>query len=158
MKRIRAAARACYIDPMRVPIAFLSALLAAVVMTGCGGGHPCGVEHVEETLAAYREDPSPAAAADVEAAFARLDAEIASLRAEALREDEDDREEIDARVAELEARRSALRRESIDAGMHAAGAAASDALRTIGESLGKQLEEAGRKLREAASGAPPPSN
>lgn len=145
---------------MRVLIAFLSGLLAAFLMTGCCGGERASadVEHVEETLAEYRHDPSPAAAADVEAAFARLDAKIAAMRAEALREDEDDRAELDARVAELEARRSALRRESVDAGMRAAGAAAGDALRNIGESLGKQLEEAGRKLREAASGAPPPAN
>lgn len=145
---------------MRVLIAFLSGLLAAFVMTGCCGGDRAShdVAHVEEALAEYRDDPSPAAAAEVDAAFARLDAKIAALRAEALREDEDDRAEIETRIAELDARRTALRRESVDAGMKAAGAAAGDALRSIGESLGKQLEEAGRKLREAASGAPPPAN
>lgn len=150
---------------MRVLIAFVSGLLAAIVLTGCcGGGSRAAhdVEHVEETLAEYRDDPSPAAAADVDAAFARLDARIAAMRAEALREDEDDRAEIETEIAELEARRTALRRESVEAGMKAAGvaagAAAGDALRSIGESLGKQLEEAGRKLREAASGNPPPAN
>jgi hypothetical protein len=123
-------------------------------LTACGS-RPDTAADVRSAIAAYREKPDEARAAEVEARFARLDADIADRRAEAARADADDRPAEEAAVAALEKTRGELRSEYLSVRMQAVGNAAGDALKAVGRSIGEGLEEAGRKLREAAGGGPP---
>jgi hypothetical protein len=137
---------------MRRAVGALGVVLA--VLAACGS-KPDAADDVRTAMAAYRAKPDEAAAAEVEARFARLDAEIADRRAEAARADADDRPGADAEVAALERTRSDLRSEYLSVRMEAVGTAAGDALKAVGRSIGEGLAEAGRKLREAAGGDPP---
>jgi hypothetical protein len=120
------------------------------------GSRPDRVAEVRGAIAAYREKPEEAKAAEVEAQFAKLDADIAERRAEAARADADERPAAEAEVAALEKTRGELRSEYLSVRMQAVGNAAGDALKAVGRSIGEGLEEAGRKLREATGGNPPP--
>jgi hypothetical protein len=132
----------------------LGVLALGLVLVGCGGS-PDAAEDVRSAIAAYREHPDEATAAEVEARFARLDANIAERRAEAARADADDRPAAETEVAALERTRGELRREYVAVRMQAVGNAAGEALKEMGRSIGEGLEEAGRKLREAAGGSAP---
>ncbi len=123
----------------------------ALTVAGCGSA-PHAADDVRTAIAAYRAHPDDATAAEVEARFARLDAEIAERRADAARADEEDRPADEAEIAALERTRGELRREYLSVRMQAVGHAAGDALKEMGRSIGEGLEEAGRKLREAAGG------
>lgn len=131
----------------------LGVMLAALV--ACGE-RPHAADDVRTAIAAYRTTPNDATAAEVEARFATLDAEIAERRAEAARADADDRAAAEAEVAAMEGTRGELRKEYLSVRMAAVGTAAGDALKEVGRSIGEGLEAAGRKLREAAGGTPPP--
>ncbi len=145
--------RARYQDDMRT----WPAVVLALAFAACGPSSVAeSVEELREDLTTWRADPSDANAAQVEAAFAHLEADIATLRAEALRTDGEARADAQARAAELERTRNELRAEFTREQVRKVADAAQDAVRAMGASIGKGLEEAGKRLREAA-GTPPPT-
>ena len=109
--------------------------LVVLMLTGCGSA-PHASDDVRTAIAAYRAHPDDATAAEVEARFAHLDAEIAERRAEAARADAEDRPAEEAAVAAIERTRAELRRDYLSVRMQAVGDAAGDALKEMGRSIG----------------------
>ncbi|MEW6271564.1 MAG: hypothetical protein AB1689_19960 [Thermodesulfobacteriota bacterium] len=133
------------------PLVSLLVLLAVAALGGLGG---CSrgedsAEKVEAEIARYRREPSDALAARIDASFAQLDADIARIRAEAEQEEGEDRTEHLARAAALEERRDGLRKDYYAARVERAAEAAKSAAKQLGESVGKGLESAGKKIQEA---------
>jgi hypothetical protein len=139
-------------------VARLACAFALVVAAGCQGPAERAADRARADIAAYAKEPNDARHADVDADFARLEAEIATLRAEAARQDGDARERTEERVAALEGTRDDLRAEYLRAQAHAVTNAAEKAVRSVGETIGRGLEEAGKRIREAAGGKGSPSD
>lgn len=131
-------------------------LFLLLIALACGPG-PAerAADRVRNDIAAYAKEPNEARRADVDAGFARLDAEIAALRAEAAKQESAERTRTQERVAGLERTRDDLRADYLHAQAQAVTDAAKDTVRSVGESIGRGLEEAGKRLREAAQGTPP---
>src|SRR5262249_37660251 len=89
--------------------------------------------------------------------FARLDADIASKRADAAAAAPAAREPITEQVSALERDRRDLQQAWLTPRLTRVGATAGDALGSLGESLGRGLGRAGRGLRESAAGDAPPA-
>ena len=134
------------------------ACAVGLVVAGCRGPAERAVERARADIAAYAREPSDARRADVDADFARLEAEIAALRAEAARQDGAARERTHEQVAALERTRDDLHAEYLRAQAHAVTHAAEKAVRSVGETIGRGLEEAGKRIREAAGGKGSPSD
>ena len=95
----------------------------------------------------------------IEALFARFDAEIATQRADAAARPTESRDAAAQDVAALERQRRDLQQAWIGARLARAGASAGELLRGLGESLGRGMEDAGRRLRDSMQGGndrPPP--
>jgi hypothetical protein len=96
------------------------------------------------------EHAAPAANEDrIAALFAKLDAEIAALRADELSKPPADRTEITAQRETLEAERRDLQTAYLKARVARLGVATEEALRGMADQLGKGLEDAGRRLRDS---------
>jgi len=135
------------------PVPVIAALLAVVLaapLVGCS--RPKGAEtegRIAAQIEQYRREPSDELAARIDASFARLDAEIAELRADAQGKTGEARTADEARAEELSEKRAALRKEYYGARVETAAEAAKGAAKKLGESLGKALEQAGEKLQGA---------
>lgn len=107
----------------------------------------------------YRHAEPEATEERVAALFARLDADVAARRADVAEAPAASREPLARELAAVEQERRELQQAWVAARLARAGATAGDALRGFGETLGRGLEDAGRRLREAlneGAGRPAP--
>jgi hypothetical protein len=125
-------------------------LLLVVATVSCSRSAP---PHTADELRAaiddYRQAKPDASPERIDALFARFDAEIATLRADAAAETGDARDTLVRQIATLEQERRELQQEWIAARLARVGGTAGEALRGLGESIGRGLEDAGRRLRES---------
>ena len=144
---------------MRVALRLGTAFLAVAMLAACS--KPAAPRTEDELRAAiedYRQGKPEATQERIEALFARLDAEIASQRADAAATPPQSRDAAAQQVATLEQGRRDLQQQWIAARLARAGATAGEVLRGLGESIGRGMEDAGRKLRDSMQGGtqPPP--
>jgi hypothetical protein len=134
-------------------------LAALVLLAFAACSRPSTVDDLRAAIDAYRAGPvKEGDEPRIDALFAKLDAEIAELRADAAAKSGDARTEREGQAEALAEQRSELHSAFVAARFGRLGDAAGDALRSAGEALGQTLEEAGRKLRESSKApAPEPS-
>jgi hypothetical protein len=122
-------------------------LLVALALAACARGD--GTEELRDAIERYRTGEAEKGEEErIDAMFARLDARIADLRAEAATREGEARARREQEADALASRRSDLHGAYLAARFARLGDAAGDALRSAGEALGKKLEEAGRKMQE----------
>jgi hypothetical protein len=107
------------------------------------------VDELRSAITAYERGDTTVTDDRITALFARLDADVSTLKAEELERPPDRRAELTERRNQLVAQRSDLQAAYLRARVKRLGVAADDALRSLGEQLGHGLEEAGRALRES---------
>jgi hypothetical protein len=136
------------------------ALLAAGTLAGCSKpAAPRTADELRVAIEGYRQGKPEATQERIDALFARLDAEIATQRADAAATPAASRDAAAQQVAALEQDRRDLQQQWIAARLARAGATAGEVLRGLGESLGRGMEDAGRGLRDSMQGGndkPPP--
>lgn len=133
---------------MRVP----GLLLPGMLLLGACSSSPDAPRTADElrgAIADYQQNAPEPTDERITALFARLDADLAARRADAAAAPAASREPLLREVATREQERRELQQAWITARLTRVGATASDALRGLGESLGRGLEDAGRRLREA---------
>lgn len=138
----------------RRPSILLSLLVAAglcVIVTACTR-HTDVAAEIEAQIEAYKKEPSDLLQTRIEASFARLDAEVAEMRADAETRTGAAKDETLAKADALEARGSELRKRFYAARFSAAGEAAKNAVKQLGVTLGQGLESAGEKMKDALGG------
>jgi hypothetical protein len=128
----------------RACLVSLSMLAAA-----CANRGAATADELRSAIAAYERGDAGATDDRITALFARLDAEVSTLKAEELERPPDRRAELAARRADLTAQRRDLEVAYLRARVKRVGVAADDALKSLGEQLGRGLEDAGRALRES---------
>jgi len=124
------------------------------VLLGCvvACGRPTRTATSDELAAAITgyEQKAPDASEDrIAALFARLDADIATARADELAHAPADRAELRQRREALESTRSELQTRYLKARVARLGETANDTLKQLRDQLGRGLEDAGRKLRDS---------
>jgi len=132
-------------------LSMLVALLSAALPTACSRRHDVASE-LEAQIARYRKEPSDALAARIDASFARLDADVAEIRADATTKTGEAQTAALARADALEAKGSELRKSYYGARVDAAAEAAKTAVKQFGASVGKSIEDAGEKMKDALGG------
>jgi len=127
------------------------ALLSLTAAPGCSRRDDpmVTIERLDSQIESYGQEPSDATAARIDATFAKLEAEIAAMRADAEAETGETRTKTLARAEALEARGAALRKTYYAARVGAATDAAKAAVKQFGASVGKTLEAAGEKMKNA---------
>jgi hypothetical protein len=136
-------------------------LLTLLAPAGCARREeaPHTVDELRVAIADYDQGKPAATEEQITALFARLDAEIAARRADEAAASPASREPITREVTTLETQRRDLQQAWIAARLKRFGNSAGDALRGLGETIGRGLEDAGRRLRESvqegAGQAPP---
>lgn len=123
----------------------------AVLPVACSRPTDVAVE-IEAQIEAYRKEPSDLLQSRIEASFAKLDAEIAQIRADAETKTGAAKEEALARADALSARASELRKRWYGARFGAASDAAKEAVKQLGATIGKGIESAGQKMKDAFDG------
>jgi hypothetical protein len=118
-----------------------------IALAACG--HRPTTDELRVTIAAYEHGDAGATEDRIAALFAKLDAEVAAAKADELATPADARAEAAARRATLEAERRDLQIAYLQARVKRLGVAADDALKGLGDQLGRSLEEAGRALRDS---------
>jgi hypothetical protein len=145
---------------MRVALRLGMALLAAGALAGCSKpAAPRTADELRTAIEDYKQGKPEATQERIEALFARLDAQIATQRADAAATPAASRDAAAQQVAALEQDRRDLQQQWIAARLARAGATAGEVLRGLGESLGRGMEDAGRRLRDSMQGGddkPPP--
>jgi len=135
-------------------------LLAVAALAGCSKPPaPRTADELRTAIEDYKQGKPEATQERIEALFTRLDAEIATQRADAAARPPESRDAATHQVATLEHQRRDLQQAWIGARLARAGATAGEVLRGLGESLGRGVEDAGRRLRESMQGGndqPPP--
>ena len=135
-------------------------LLAAVALAGCSKPPaPRTADELRTAIENYKQGKPEATQDRIDALFTRLDAEIATQRADAAARPPESRDTAMQQVATVEQQRRDLQQAWIGARLARAGATAGEVLRGLGESLGRGVEDAGRRLRESMQGGndqPPP--
>jgi len=127
--------------------------LAALAALPAACSRPTDVPaEIEAQIEAYRKEPSDAQQSRIEASFAKLDAEVAELRADAGTRTGNAKDETFAKADALSARASELRRSWYGARFAAAGDAAKNAVKQLGVTIGKGIESAGEKMKSAIAG------
>jgi Skp family chaperone for outer membrane proteins len=132
----------------------LAALLLAVLVSlpaACSRSTDLPAQ-IDAQIQAYRAEPSDALQSRIEASFAKLDAEIAELRADAETRTGAAKDDALAKADALSARAGELRKSWYGARFAAAGEAAKNAVKQLGVSLGQGLESAGQKMKSAIGG------
>jgi hypothetical protein len=138
-------------------------VLGLVPLLACGRGEgPKTADELRAAIADYEQQKPDATERRIDALFTRLDADIAALRAEvAAKGTAAPGSRAQEQLATLERDRRELQQAWIAARLKRLGTAAGDTLRGLGESLGRGLEDAGRRLRESLEengGARPPTS
>jgi outer membrane murein-binding lipoprotein Lpp len=126
------------------------AVVATFLPSGCA--RRSDVADLESQIERYRKDPSDALASRIDASFARLDADVAEIRADAAAKGGEAKAAALARADALEERGRALRTSYYAARVEAATDAAKDAVKQFGASVGKGIEDAGEKMKNALGG------
>ena len=124
-------------------------VVACIALAACPRPAPQTSTELGTAIDAYEKNEPGASEDRIKALFAKLDAEIAILKADELAQPADKRAEIAARREQLAAERSRLQASYVHARVTRLGSAAEDALKTMGEQIGQGLEDAGRSLRES---------
>src|SRR4030095_1523500 len=135
-------------------------LLGLLPLAACSRPEaPRTADELRAAIADYDQGKPGASEERITALFARLDADIAARRADAAAEPAGSREQLAQQVATLEQGRGGRKEVWIAARRRRVGNAAGEALRGLGETIGRGLEDAGRRLRESlqegARQAPP---
>ena len=141
----------CYGARMRWPRVAVPVLLAAAALVACG--QPAGTHtaaELREAIAAYKRGDAGATEDRIAALFAKLDAEVATVRADELAKPPAERAELTQRREGLEADRRDLQGEYVEARVTRLGVQAQDALKGMADQLGRGLEDMGRSLRESS--------
>jgi len=146
---------------MHLALRLGTAFLAVAMLAECSKpAAPKTEDELRSAIEDYRQGKPEATQERIETLFARLDAEIATQRADAAAKPQQSRDAAGQQVATLEQDRRDLQQQWIAARLARAGATAGELLRGLGESLGRGMEEAGRQLRESMQGGgndqPPP--
>lgn len=131
----------------------LTCVAIALLEVGCSRPGRQTTEELRAQIEAYQRGDE-VSEDRITALFARLDAEIATLRAEEAETAPSGRAEVTARREKLEEDRRTLQSEYLKARVARLGDAATKALKSVGDQIGQGLEEAGRKMREASQGKP----
>jgi HEAT repeat protein len=121
-----------------------------VTLPGCPPDFPTEAR-LRAAVAAYVEGKVEPTEAQIDALFARLDADIAALRAEAATDPNGDAAK---RAQALQEERTRLWRTYLEAKLARVRNAAGRALRDLGKEMGKGIEEAGRRMQESMDGSP----
>ena len=137
----------CYGSRMFEPRAIV---LVGLLVAACAPPAPQTAAELRTAIAAYEHGETPETEQQIDALFARLDAEIAVVRAEELAKPMDARGELVARRAALESERRSLQQAYVQARVTRAGVAAKKMLESLSDQLGQRMEDAGRSLRESA--------
>jgi len=138
-------------------------VLALLAPVGCSRREeaPRTADELRVAIAGFDQGKPDATEERITALFARLDAEIAARRADEAAANPGSREPIAREVTTLETQRRDLQQAWVAARLKRFGNSAGEALRGLGETIGRGLEEAGRRLRESvqegAGPAPPPT-
>ena len=131
----------------------LLALTAASLATSACTRRHDTVAELEVQIQRYRKDPSDALASRIDADFARLDADVAEIRADAATKPDEARSAALARADALAEKGGQLRKEYYSARVAVAGDAAKNAVKQFGASVGKSIEDAGEKMKNALGGS-----
>ena len=132
----------------------VSLLLAAVAVLPAACSRPTDIPaEIEAQIEAYRKEPSDLLQSRIEASFAKLDAEIAQIRADAETKTGSAKEEALAKANALSARASELRKGWYGARFGAASDAAKEAVKQLGATIGKGIESAGQSAKGAFDGS-----
>lgn len=128
-------------------------LLAGIALLPTACSRPTDVPaEIEAQIEAYRKEPSDALQSRIEASFAKLDAEIAEIRADADTKTGAAKDETLAKADALSARASELRKSWYGARFGAASDAAKEAVKQLGATIGKGIESAGQSVKNAFDG------
>lgn len=126
-------------------------IVVALVIAACGRATSNTPAELRDEIAAY-ERADPAANEDrIASLFAKLDAEVAALRADEMAAAPADRGPLTAKREALAAERTELQTTYAKARVTRLGNAADKAIRGMADQLGRGLEDAGRALREGAT-------
>lgn len=142
------------VDRRRRPRRALAALLLAGLVSlpvACSRSTDLPAQ-IDAQIQAYRKEPSDALQSRIEASFAKLDAEIAEIRADAETRTGAAKDDALAKADALSAREGELRKSWYGARFAAAGDAAKNAVKQLGVTLGQGLESAGQKMKSAIGG------
>lgn len=131
----------------------VAVLVLAAVAAACS--RPSTADELRAAIEDYRQDKNGVTPPQIDALFAKLDAEIAARRADAAAKPANARADDDRRIAAAEAERSRLVEEYASAQLTRFGRAAGEAARGVGDAIGKGLEDAGRALRDSVREVPP---
>lgn len=132
-------------------LSLVAVLVGLTLPVACARRHDVAVE-LEAEIARYRTDPSDALAARIDASFAHLDAQVAEIRADEATKTGDAKAAAEARADALEKQGSELRKKYYDARVDVAADAAKNAVKQFGASVGKTIEDAGAKMKNALGG------
>jgi len=127
------------------------AVVVLVALAACG--QPAGqgtAQQLRDEIAAYKRGDANASEDRIKALFAKLDAEIATVRADELAKPPAERPELTTRREALEADRRDLLGEYVQARVARLGVQAQDALKGMADQLGRSLEDMGRSIRESS--------
>ena len=127
-----------------------------LALAACSGRDTATTDELRSAIAAYERGDASATDDRIAALFARLDARIATLKAEELETPPDARADAAAKREALVAQRHELQTAYVNARVKRLGVAADDALKGLGEQLGQGLEDAGRALRNSMRRDAPP--
>ena len=130
-----------------------TAWVVLVAMTACG--QPSATHTAEQlraAIAAYKRGDTGVTEDQIAALFAKLDAEVATARADELSKPVGERADLTKRRESLEADRRDLQGEYLQARVTRLGVQAQDALKDMADQLGRGLEDMGRSLRESSRG------
>ena len=127
--------------------------LVLVAIAACGQPSATHTaEQLREAIAAYKRGDTGVTEDQIAALFAKLDAEVATARADELSKPAGERGELTKRREGLEADRRDLQGEYLQARVARLGVQAQDALKGMADQLGRGLEDMGRSLRESSRG------
>lgn len=130
-----------------------SLLLAALALLPAACSRPTDIPaEIQAQIEVYRKEPSDALQTRIEASFAKLDAEIAEMRADAETKTGTAKDETLAKADALSARASELRKSWYGARFGAASDAAKNAVKQLGVTIGQGIESAGQKMKDAIAG------
>jgi len=126
---------------------YAAALLLAALLAACSRSST--PDELRTAIDDYRQDKNGVTAQQIDALFAKLDAEIAAEKADVAAKPMNARADDERRVAAAEAEQSRLVEAYASARLVRFGRAAGQAAKGVGDAIGKGLEDAGRKLRDS---------
>jgi hypothetical protein len=130
----------------------LACVAISLLAVGCSNTGQQTANELRAQIEAYKRADPGVSEDHITALFAKLDADIANVRAQEAEAAPAGKPELTAQREALEGERRSLQAEYLKARVARLGDAATKALKSVGDQLGQGLEEAGRKMRDAAQG------